>query len=124
MGSLDPQETINVVNNVNLIIIGNKQYTTFDDTYNKSSIASSTTVSLHIYSGTGVAQVVINGDGDSDVQILYSVDGGADLSAGTSDQTNQFPVAFQTSLEIKAKNNNSTINKNKSTIGVTGAKVS
>lgn len=93
----------------------------FDDTDAVAAVGGSSTVTLRTYNGKGSAFIAMTGDGDSDVEIRYAADGGADVIIATSDVKTIVAVSFQTQLLVKAKNNNAAP-KNHSSVSTTGGK--
>ena len=92
----------------------------FDDTTNKASLSAGATFTYKSYSGLGYANIVVAGDGDPDVNVTYSRDGGGDIVISASNIQATISVSFSTSLVLKAKNTNLSVPKNYSTESNTG----
>lgn len=122
MGTLDPGEIQEI--SVNVIVTSGGVFSSFDQVENSDIIGAGDTETLITLSGTGFAQVVIEGDGDADVQLFYNKDGNGPVLMGVSDNTNQFPISFQSSLVITATNTNVSDTKSYSTIEAEGMLVS
>jgi len=80
---------------------------TFDNTDVSQSILASSTVVIQTISGKGSAHLATAGDGDMQVNMAVSVDGGADVVFGTADTEIDVDYAFHVSLAIKATNTDS-----------------
>lgn len=92
----------------------------FDDTEVASSVLAGATVVLKTYTGKGEATIEMAGDGESQVQIKYSIDGGAFTLINTSDKITSIPVAFNISLSVEAVNTDGGSAHKKATVSQTG----
>jgi hypothetical protein len=95
--------------------------TPFDNLDNLGVIVGLGTATIRTINGKGSADVVLKGDGDVDVSMKYSVDGGADTLIGLANAPAYIALSFQTSLVLKAVNANVAA-KNYSGVSSTGVK--
>jgi len=96
--------------------------TEFDNSDAAAAIGAGATVTVRTINGYGTADVALVGDGNSNVDMKYSVDGGADTTIKASDVPAVISLGFTTSLAIKAVNNDGALPHNRSSVSTTGLK--
>lgn len=93
----------------------------FDDSEAAASVGAGATVVVKSYTGKGLANIVVVGDGNLNVDLAYSIDGGANVVIGASNAEALVVVAFQVSLDVKAINNDGIGAHNRSSVSQTGS---
>ena len=78
--------------------------TPVDDTFLSTAIASSATVILKTYNGDGAVTIAIRGNGTKQVNIQYSVDGGAFVTLSAANVKSVTSIAFGISLVVQNVN--------------------
>ena len=94
--------------------------TIYDDIELLKSIAPNTTEALILKNARGQGIITIKGNGDSQVDIKYSVDGTSDKLLGACNKQLIIAIIFNTSIEIKAINNDISNPRNSSDCSITG----
>ena len=75
-----------------------------DDTYLSASILGSATVVLQTYTGAGSLTIAIKGNGSKNVNVQYSVDGGAFVTINAANVKSLTTLGFSISLVIQNVN--------------------
>jgi len=91
-----------------------------DDVLNSTVIAQANTSDLKTYSGLGMIFIVVSGDGDPDVNMIYVKDGGSEVIICPSNVNSIVAISFSVSLILRVRNTNPSQTKAYSSLSLTG----